>query len=134
VEKIVDDEGSEALWEIDTKEKVASYAEAKQDARAQPLNSADSKPQKPSPLATGNFRPAPLTPQQSALAELRFRNLVVNSGVKQSSVDYQGISYSPHIYSYGKWIAVGAIALLASLLAFLVGWILGDPSRTKLGH
>jgi PilZ domain len=134
VEEIVEDEGSEARWEIDTKEKVASSAAAKQDARAQPLHSADSKPQKPSALATGNFRPSSLTPQQSALAEIRFRNLVVNSGVKQSSADYQGISDSLHIYSYGKWIAVGAIALLASLLAFLVGWILGDPSRTKLGH
>jgi PilZ domain len=134
VENFVEDEGLEARREIETKEKVILSAEAKQGAPAPPPKSADTKPPKPSPLATGNFRPAPLTPQQSALAELRFRNLVVNSGVKQSSADYQGISDCPHIYSYGKWIAVGAIALLASLLAFLVGWILGDPSRTKLGH
>jgi PilZ domain len=148
VEKIVEDEGlsrsdmreapdsslPEARRQIETKEKVISLDESKQDAPALPPNSADTKPQKPSALAAGNIRPSPLTPQQSALAEIRFRNLVVNSGVKQSSSAYDAISNRSDIYSYGKWIAVGAIALLASLLAFLIGWILGDPSRTKLGH
>jgi hypothetical protein len=78
-------------------------------------------------------RSSPLTPQKSALAEIRFRNIVANSGVKQSGDDYPGILNRPDI-SYGKWVAVGVIAILASLLAFMVGWILGDPSRVKLGH
>jgi hypothetical protein len=26
------------------------------------------------------------------------------------------------------------LAILGSLLAFLVGWLLGDPGRIKLGH
>jgi PilZ domain len=99
---------------------------SKKDIQAQPLNSPDTKSQKiPA-------RPVPLAAPQSALAEMRFRNLVANSVVKQSE------TYRPILdrtdFTDRKWIAIGAIAILAALLAFLVGWILGDPSRMKLGH
>jgi hypothetical protein len=77
-------------------------------------------------------RPVPLAAPQSALAEMRFRNLVANSGVKQSDT-YRGILERTD-FPDRKWIAIGAIAVLAALLAFLVGWVLGDPSRMKLGH
>jgi hypothetical protein len=128
----------QAHQEIETNEKMISSEESNQDApaqdpTAQPLNSADTKPQKTSALAPVNARPSPLTPPQNALAEMRLRNLFTNSGVKQSGDVYKRISNRSDI-SYGKWLAVGAIALLASLLAFLVGWIAGDPSRVKLGH
>jgi hypothetical protein len=64
---------------------------------------------------------------------MRFRNLVANSGVKQSGTPRERSSNRADI-SYGKWAAAAALAILGSLLAFLVGWLLGDPSRTKLGH
>ncbi len=99
----------------------------KNDTQTQSLNSPDTKSQE------RPARPVPLTPPQTALAEMRFRNLVANSGVKQAGDTYKGIlnwaDFSDH-----KWIAIGAIAILASLLAFLVGWILGDPGRMKVGH
>ena len=100
--------------------------DSKKDAQAQLLKSPDTKSQKIPP------RPVPLAAPQSALAEMRFRNLVANSGVKQSDT-YRGILDRAN-FTDRKWIAIGAIAILAALLAFLVGWILGDPSRMKLGH
>jgi hypothetical protein len=45
----------------------------------------------------------------------------------------EGVSSGTEI-SYDKWIVVSAIAIAASLLAFFVGWLLGDPNRVKLGH
>lgn len=109
-----------------------SSEESNKDTHTQLLDLANVKPQTiPTPLALETRLSSP-PPQKSALAEMRFRNLVANSGVKQSG-DYRGILHRSDI-SYGKWVAVGAIAILASLLAFMVGWILGDPSRVKLGH
>ncbi len=109
-----------------------SSEESNKDTQTQLLNLADTEPQTiPASLALDTRLSSP-PPQKSALAEMRFRNLVANSGVKQSG-DYRGIAHRSDI-SYGKWAAVGAIAILASLLAFMVGWILGDPSRVKLGH
>jgi hypothetical protein len=122
-----------AQQEIETKEKIISSEESKKDAHTQLPNSADTETQKTSALAVANTRLSDLTPQKSALAEIRFRNLVVNSGVKESSNTPEGTSNRADI-SYGKWAAVGAIAILASLLAFLVGWILGDPTRVRPGH
>jgi hypothetical protein len=129
---------SEAHTEIETNEKVISSEASNQDAPAQavpalPLNSADTNPQKTSALAPLNSRPSPLTSPQNALAEMRLRNLFTNSGVKQSGDVHKRISNRSDI-SYGKWLAVGAIAILASLLAFLVGWFAGDPSVMKSGH
>jgi len=122
---------SAARQEIETRENAVSSEEEKRVTQPRSLNSYTKPPKKP-PLAAGGVRSLPLTPQKSALAEIRFRNIVANSGVKQSD-DYPGILNRPDI-SYGKWVALGVIAILASLLAFMVGWILGDPSRVKLGH
>jgi hypothetical protein len=123
---------SAARQESAAKDNAVSSEEEKKVTQPQSLNSYTNPPKKP-PLAAGGVRSSPLTPQKSALAEIRFRNIVANSGVKQSGDDYPGILNRPDI-SYGKWVAVGVIAILASLLAFMVGWILGDPSRVKLGH
>jgi PilZ domain len=100
--------------------------DSRKDAQTQLLKSPDTMSQRIPP------RPVPLAAPQSALAEMRFRNLVANSGVKQSDT-YRGILERTD-FSDRKWIAIGAIAVLAALLAFLVGWVLGDPSRMKLGH
>jgi hypothetical protein len=131
-EEQLDSRSSAAQQEIETKEHAVSPKEEKTNTQPQPLNSYTNPPQKP-PLAAAEVRSLPLTPQTSALAEIRFRNIVANSGVKQSGYDYPGILNRPDI-SYGKWAAVGVVAILASLLAFMIGWILGDPSRVKLGH
>jgi hypothetical protein len=98
----------------------------RKDAQTQLLKSPNTMSQRIPP------RPVPLAAPQSALAEMRFRNLVANSGVKQSDT-YRGILERTD-FPDRKWIAIGAIAVLAALLAFLVGWVLGDPSRMKLGH
>jgi hypothetical protein len=119
-EEQLDSRSSAAQQEIETKENAVSPEEEKKITQPQPLNSYTNPPKKP-PLAA------------AALAEIRFRNIVANSGVKQSGDDYPGISNRPDI-SYGKWVAVGVVAILASLLAFMIGWVLGDPSRVKLGH
>jgi PilZ domain len=131
-EEQLDSRSSAAQQEIETKENAVSPEEETIITQPQPLNSYTNPPQKP-PLAAANVRSLPLTPQTSALAEIRFRNIVANSGVKQSGDDHPGILNRPDI-SYGKWAAVGVVAILASLLAFMIGWILGDPSRVKLGH
>ena len=123
--------------EIQTKEKVTSSPEskeeAKQDAPPQPLNSVDTKPQKTSTAVALDARSSPLALQKSSVAQMPSRNLLSTSAVNQSSQKSKGISNGSDI-SYGKWAVVAAIAILASALAFLVGWILGDPSRIKLGH
>jgi hypothetical protein len=126
---------SEAHQEIESKEKAISSGESKQNSRTQSLNSPnaklpDTRPQKTFALVTGNARPSPLTPQKSALSEMRFSHLLAKSGVKLPSYARDG---SIRI-SYGKWAAIAAIAIVASLLAFLVGWLVGDPTRIKLGH
>jgi hypothetical protein len=100
--------------------------DSRKDAQTQLLKSPDTMSQRIPP------RPVSLAAPQSALAEMRFRNLVANSGVKQSDT-YRGILERTD-FPDRKWIAIGAIAVLAALLAFLVGWVLGDPSRMKLGH
>jgi hypothetical protein len=100
--------------------------DSRKDAQTQLLKSPNTMSQRIPP------RPVPLAAPQSALAEMRFRNLVANSGVKQSDT-YRGILERTD-FPDRKWIAIGAIAVLAALLAFLVGWVLGDPSRMKLGH
>jgi len=125
----------EARQEIETKEKATSSGESKQDSRTQPINSPNTKlpntkQQKTFTLVAGNARPSPLTPQKNALGEIRFSHLLAKSGVKLPSYARDG---SIRI-SYGKWAAIAAIAIVASLLAFLVGWLLGDPSRVRLGH
>jgi hypothetical protein len=125
----------EAHQEIESKEKAISSGESKQNSRTQSLNSPstklpDTKPQKTFALVTGNARPSPLTPQKSALSEMRFSHLLAKTGVKLPGYARDG---SIRI-SYGKWAATAAIAIVASLLAFLVGWLLGDPTRIKLGH
>jgi hypothetical protein len=131
-EEQLDSRLSATQQEIETKENAVSPEEEKKITQPQPLNSYTNPPQKP-PLAAADVRSWPPMPQTSALAEIRFRNIVANSGVKQSGDDYPGILNRPDI-SYGKWAAVGVVAILASLLAFMIGWILGDPSRVKLGH
>jgi PilZ domain len=110
----------------DSKEEDSKEENSKKDAQTQLLKSPDTMSQKIPP------RPVPLAAPQSALAEMRFRNLVANSGVKQSDT-YRGILERTD-FTDRKWIVIGAIAVLAALLAFLVGWVLGDPSRMKLGH
>jgi hypothetical protein len=84
----------------------------------------------PDALVPGNAKTSTLTPQKSALSEMRFSHLLAKSGVKLSSYARDG---SIRI-SYGKWAAIAAIAIAASALAFLIGWLLGDPARIKLPH
>jgi hypothetical protein len=92
--------------------------------------SPDTKPEQAFALAPGNAKTSALTPQKSALSEMRFSHLLAKSGVKLPSYARDG---SMRV-SYGKWAAIAAIAIAASLLAFLIGWVLGDPSRAKLPH
>jgi PilZ domain len=100
--------------------------DSRKDAQTQLLKSPDTMSQRIPP------RPVSLAAPQSALAEMRFRNLVANSGVKQSDTYREILERTD--FTDRKWIVIGAIAVLAALLAFLVGWVLGDPSRMKLGH
>jgi PilZ domain len=129
----------EAHQEIETKDKVILPEESKKNTPTQLLNSADKKPQKTPALAAGNAgsspfaRSAPLTLQKHPLAGMSSRNLLPNSVVNRPGDAREGILSWTNI-SNRKWVAVGAIAIVASLLAFLVGWILGDPSRVRLGH
>jgi len=122
--------------EIDTKEKPILPQPPKKEARSALLDLSDIKPvkrQKTSTAVALDARPSPPPAQKSALAEIRFRNLVANSGVKHPAAAHERISNRADI-SYGKWAAAAVLAILGSLLAFLVGWFLGDPSRLKLGH
>jgi hypothetical protein len=123
----------DARPEIQTKETAISSEESKPDSRAQPLNSADTNPQKTSAAAPTNSRSIPLALQKSAVAQMPSRNVFPTSPRKQPTPAPQRTSGRTDI-SYGKWAVVAAIAFLASALAFLVGWILGDPTRIKLGH
>ena len=134
-ESTADSRLPEAHQESKTEEKPISSGESKQNSRPQSLNPPsiklpDTKPQKTFALVAGNARPFPLTPQKSALSEMRFSHLLAKTGVKLPSYARDG---SLRI-SYGKWAAIAAIAIVASLLAFLVGWLLGDPTRIKLPH
>jgi len=124
---------ADARPQIDTKEKAVSSEESKPDPRAQPFNSADTNPQKTSAVPLANARSIPLALQKSAVAQMPSRNVFPTSPRKQPTPAPQGTSGRTDI-SYGKWAVVAAIAFLASALAFLVGWILGDPTRIKLGH
>jgi PilZ domain len=130
-----DSPSPEAHQDVNPKEKVIPPEESKPYPWMQPLNSPDTnspdtKPQKTFPLVPGNARPSALTPPKSALSEMRFRHLLAKSGAKLHSYAGDG---SIRV-SYGKWAAIAAIAIVASLLAFLIGWVLGDPSRVKLSH
>jgi len=120
---------------IDTKENPMLPQEPKKDPRSVPLDLSDIKPIKPQKTSTAlalDASSSPLPLQKNALAEIHFRNLVANSGLKPSDAR-ERISNRADI-SYGRWAAAAALAILGSLLAFLVGWLLGDPSRIKLGH
>jgi PilZ domain len=90
--------------------------------------SPDTNPPKAFALVPGSS--SQLAPQKSALSEMRFSHLLAKSIVKLPSYARDG---SIRV-SYGKWSAIAAIAIVASLLAFLIGWVLGDPSRVKLPH
>ncbi|MDQ1407851.1 MAG: PilZ domain [Acidobacteriaceae bacterium] len=145
-----DSRPAEARQEIETNEPVIPSEESKQGSRPRSLNSPttdslktespntgslntnspDTKPPKPFALIPGNVRLSPLTPWKSALSEMRFSHLLAKSGVKLRSYARDG---SIRV-SYGKWAAIAAIAIVASLLAFFVGWLLGDPTRVKLPH
>jgi PilZ domain len=149
-----DSRPAEARQEIETNteanEQVIPSEESKQDSQPRSLNSPttdslntdssntgsldtkspDTKPPKPFALIPGNARPSPLTPQKSALSEMRFSHLLAKSGVKLPSYSRDGSIQ----VSDGKWAAIAAIAIVASLLAFFVGWLLGDPTRIKLPH
>jgi len=122
--------------EIATKEKSILPQEPKKDARSGPLALSGIEPINPQKTSTAvafEARPSPLALQKSAFAEIRFRNLVANSGVKQSGTPRERSSNRADT-SYGKWAAAAALAILGSLLAFLVGWLLGDPNVIKLRH
>jgi PilZ domain len=123
----------DARPEIETKEKAISSEESKPDPRAQSLNLADTKPLKTSGVAPAYARSTPLALQKSAVAQMPYRNVFPTSPRKQPAPAPQGTSGRTDI-SYRKWAVVAAIAILASALAFLVGWVLGDPARIKLGH
>lgn len=107
----------EAHQEIEAKEKAISSGELQQDSRTQSLNSPSAKLYD-------------TKPQKNPLGEIRFTHLLPKSGVKLPSYARDG---SIRI-SYGRWTGIAAITIAASLLAFLVGWILGDPALIKFGH
>jgi hypothetical protein len=123
----------QARPELQAKEKTILSAEPKKDTRTQRPNLADTKPQKTSSALALDARSSALPLQKSAVAHMPSRNLFPSNVVRQPSNASEGISSRANT-SRGKWMAVSAIAILASLLAFLVGWILGDPSRVRLGH
>jgi hypothetical protein len=123
----------DARPQIETKGKAISSEESKPDPRAQSLNLADTKPLKTSAAAPAYARSNPLALQKSAVAQMPSRSVFPTSPRKQPTPAPQGTSGRTGI-SYGKWAVAAAIAILASALAFLVGWILGDPARIKLGH
>jgi PilZ domain len=130
-----DSPSPEARLDINTKEKVILPGESKRYPWTQPLTSLDTKspdtnPQKTFALVPGNAKTSQLAPQKSALSEMRFSHLLAKSGVKLPSYARDGSIQ----VSYGKWTAIAAIAIVASLLTFLIGWLLGDPSRIKLPH
>jgi PilZ domain len=130
-----DSPSPEAHQDINTKEKVIPPEESKPYPWTQPLNSLNTKsPDTKSPktfaLVPGSAKSSQLTPQKSALSEMRFSHLLAKSGVKLPSYARDG---SIRV-SYSKWAAIAAIAIVASLLAFLIGWVLGDPARIKLPH
>jgi hypothetical protein len=118
---------------IDLRQKATSSAESKKEARPQRLPLTDAKPQKTSSALALDATPSPLVLQKRSIAEMPSRSLGASSILKQPAVGSEGVSSGTAI-SYGKWIVVSAIAITASLLAFLVGWMLGDPNRVKLGH
>jgi hypothetical protein len=118
---------------IGLRQQGSSLAESKKDARLQRLALTDAKPQRTSSALALDATPSPLALQKRSLAEMPSRNLSASSVVKQPVSGNEGVSSGPEI-SYHKWIVVSAIAIAASLLAFLVGWVLGDPNRVKLGH
>jgi hypothetical protein len=125
----------EAHQDINTKEKVIPPEDSKPYPWTQSLNSLntkspDTKPQKTFAWVPGNAKPSALAPQESALSEMRFSHLLARSGVKLPSYARDG---SIRV-SYGKWAAIASIAIVASLLAFLIGWVLGDHARIKLSH
>jgi hypothetical protein len=129
-----DSPSPEARQGINTKEKVIP-SEASNYPWTQPLKtlnteSPDTTPQNAFALVPGDAEPSAPTPQKSALSEMRFRHLLAKSGVNFPSYASDG---SIRVSSR-KWAAIAAIAIVASLLAFLIGWVLGDPSRMKLPH
>jgi hypothetical protein len=123
----------DARPQIETKGKAILPEESKPDPRAQSLNLADTKPLKTSAAAPAYARSNPLALQKSAVAQMPSRSVFPTSPRKQPTPAPQGTSDRTGI-SHGKWAVAAAIAILASALAFLVGWILGDPARIKLGH
>lgn len=130
-----DSPSPEAHQDINTKENVISPEESKPHPWTQSLNSLNTKSPDTNPpetftLVRGNAETSTLTPQKSALSEMRFSHLLAKSGVRLPSYARDG---SIRI-SYGKWAAIATIAIVASALAFLIGWVLGDPSRMKLPH
>jgi hypothetical protein len=130
-----DSPSPEAHQDVNTKEKIIPPEESKPYPWTQSLNSLNTKspdtnPQKTFALVPDSAKPSQLTPQKSALSEMRFSHLLARSGVKLPSYARDGSIRT----SYGKWAAIATIAIVASALAFLVGWLLGDPSRVKLPH
>jgi len=134
-ESAPDSPSPEVHPEAKTQEKEIPPEESKPYPWTQSLNSLNTKSrdanlQKTFTLVPGNAKPSTLTPQKSALSEMRFSHLLAKSGVKLPSYARDGTIR----VSYGKWAVIAAIAIAASLLAFLVGWLLGDPARIKLPH
>jgi hypothetical protein len=128
-----DSPSAEAHHEIDTKAKVISPGESKAYPWMQSLNSLNTTSpdtNRPKTFASvpGIAKPSALAPHKSALSEMRFSHLLAKSGVKLPSYARDG---SIRV-SYAKWAAIAAIAIAASGLAFLIGWLLGD--RLKLPH
>ncbi len=130
-----DSPSPEAHQDAKTQETGIPSEESKPYPWTQSLNSLNTKspdtiPQNAFALAPGNAKTSALAPQESALSEMRFSHLLAKSGVKLPSYSRDG---SIRV-SYGKWAAIASIAIVASLIAFLIGWVLGDPARVKLPH
>jgi hypothetical protein len=119
--------------EIELRQKATLSEDSKKEARPQRLPLTDAKPQKTSSALAFDTTPSPLALQRRSIAAMPSRSLSASSIVKQPVSGNELVSSGTEI-SYGKWIVVSAIAIAASLLAFFVGWVLGDPNRVKLGH
>lgn len=116
-----------------TRDEVNFTQSSHNDMRPQPFNLHGAKPQKTSTVLALDAHPSSLAMQKNSLAQLSSRKLFPTSPVQQSGESLEGILNRTNI-SARKWIVVTAVAICASLLAFFVGWLLGNPHGVRLNH
>jgi hypothetical protein len=83
--------------------------------------------------ASGDVRSVQLPIQKIAPARILPPNALSHEVAKQSPYA-QGRTWTQYNMGYHNWVVVGIVAVVAAFLAFLFGWIAGDPSILKLGR